>query len=160
MLMNYELIKATMNDKEILKNLMQFYFYDFSEFIDAHLEKDGLFGEYKYLDDYWKESSRFPYLVKLDGKHAGFVLVRLIHSTEKKYFSIAEFFIMKKYRLSGLGTLVAHEIFHLHNGLWEVFQIEKNEPAQLFWRKIIGEYTNGEFEERIEDGKIIQAFVS
>jgi predicted acetyltransferase len=158
--MNYELIKATINDKEILKNLMQFYFYDFSEYVEAHLEENGLFGAYKYLDEYWTEDSRFPYLVKLNGSYAGFALVRLVHSEEKTYYSIAEFFIMKKYRRTGLGKLVAHDIFNLYKGQWEVFQIEKNVPAQHFWRKVIDEYTNGAFTEKLEEGQVTQVFVS
>jgi predicted acetyltransferase len=98
--------------------------------------------------------------VELNGKCAGFVLVRRIQTDEENYFSIAEFFIMKNYRRLGLGKRVAKEIFDLHIGQWEVFQIEKNKPAQFFWKKTINEYTNGDFQERVEAGKTIQKFAS
>ncbi|MBS4218433.1 GNAT family N-acetyltransferase [Bacillus sp. FJAT-49711] len=159
--MEFEVIKASLDQKEIIMNLMQFYIYDFSEFIEAHVEENGRFSEYSYLNDYWTDDNRFPYLVKVDGHYAGFVLVRSIKEGAKEYFSIAEFFIMRKYRRAGLGKLVAKDIFHVYKGNWEVFQIEKNKPAQLFWRNVINEYTNGQFSERIEEGKkIIQEFVS
>jgi predicted acetyltransferase len=159
--MDFELIKASKEDKDILANLMQFYFYDFSEFVKCDVEDSGLFGTYPHLEDYWKEKNhRFPYLVKQDGKYVGFVLVRLIESAERNYFSIAEFFIMKKYRRTGLGKTIAMKLFNLHKGQWEVFQILTNEPAQVFWRQVIKEYTNGEFKERIESGRRIQDFVS
>ncbi|MCT8137172.1 GNAT family N-acetyltransferase [Anaerobacillus sp. CMMVII] len=158
--MNVKIKKAALHDKELIKNLMQFYFYDFSEFVEAHVEEDGRFGDYPYLDSYWEEKTRFPYLVEVDGKYAGFVLVRQIEENERTYFSIAEFFIMKKSRRTGVGRVVATEMFSLHPGNWEVFQIEKNVPAQYFWRKVISEYTNGNFTERTVDKKVIQEFKS
>jgi predicted acetyltransferase len=151
---------AELTDKEAIKNLMQFYFYDFSEFVEAYVGNDGLFGDYNYLDNYWKEKERFPYLIEKDGKLAGFVLVREVREEHKYYWSIAEFFIMKKFRLSGLGKYAAHQVFESHKGNWEVFQIEKNKPAQAFWRKVINDYTEGRFVERTEEGKIIQSFCS
>jgi predicted acetyltransferase len=158
--MNYEIIKVRMDNQETLMNLLQFYIYDFSEFIEAHVEENGRFSDYP-LNDYWTEDNHFPYLIKLNGIYVGFVLVKLIKTETKSYFSISEFFIMKKYRRIGIGKSVAKDIFRLHKGNWEVFQMEKNEPAQLFWRNVIMEYTGGEFTERIEEGKrITQEFFS
>ncbi|MBU5312201.1 GNAT family N-acetyltransferase [Tissierella carlieri] len=159
--MEFQIIKTSKEYKDILGNLMQFYFYDFSEFVKCDVEDNGLYRAYEYLDDYWNEENhRFPYLVKRDGKYIGFVLVRLIESEEGNYFSIAEFFIMKKYRRKGIGQAVANKIFDLHRGQWEVFQIETNNPAQAFWHKTIDEYTKGRFKERSENGKKIQEFVN
>jgi predicted acetyltransferase len=113
-----------------------------------------LFNVYSYLDNYWEEKERFPYLIGKDGKLAGFVLVREVYEENKLYWSIAEFFIMKKFRLSGLGKYAAHQIFEKHRGNWEVVQIEKNKPAQAFWRKVINDYTEGQFVERTKEGKL------
>ena len=158
--MNYKLIKATNQHEEAIKNLMQFYMYDFSEFVNLDVEANGLFTPDKNLDDYWKDDNRFPYIIQQDEKYLGFVLVRLIAETQRSYFSIAEFFVMKKYRREGIGKAAAHQIFNLYKGTWEVFQKETNKPAQLFWKRVIDEYTQGKFSERFEDGKIIQDFVS
>ncbi|MFF2014507.1 GNAT family N-acetyltransferase [Paenibacillus sp. NPDC058177] len=159
--MNYELLRATIEEKEIIKNLMQFYIYDFSEFVKCDVEEDGLFGAYPYLDEYWEEvNQRFPYVIKQDKKYAGFVLVRFIESEERNYFSIAEFFIMKKYRKEGIGKAVAKQLFDLHKGDGEVYQLESNRPAQAFWNKTINEYTKGKFKERFENGRRIQDFSS
>ncbi len=157
--MNYEIKKASLEEQETLNNLLQFYMYDFSEFMDLHVEDNGKFGDYP-LDSYWTENSRFPYLIKLDGKNAGFVLVKLIDKDDDSYYSIAEFFIMNKYRRAGLGILVAKDIFRKHQGQWEVYQVDNNLPAQYFWKKAIEEYTNGKFTERIEVGRKTQVFIS
>ncbi|WP_336780343.1 GNAT family N-acetyltransferase [Paenibacillus illinoisensis] len=158
--MNYELIQASKEHKGIIQNLMQFYIYDFSEFIHCDVEGDGLFKPYPYLEDYWIEvDHRFPYVIKQEHNYIGFVLVRCIGSEERKYFSIAEFFIMKKYRKEGIGTAVAKQLFDMHKGHWEVHQLENNVPAQRFWNKVIHEYTQGNFSDRVEDGKRIQEFI-
>lgn len=49
--MNYEIIKASLDNSETLTNLMQFYIYDFSEFIEAHVEENRKFRDYP-LQDY------------------------------------------------------------------------------------------------------------
>jgi len=157
--MNFTLIEASEEYKSVVKNLMQFYMYDFSEFLKTDVEDDGLYAAYPHLDEYWKEKDiRFPYIIKKDEKYVGFVFVRFIESPERNYFSIAEFFIMKKYRNEGIGKTVAEKIFNLHRGQWEVYQKESNKPAQLFWTKVIDEYTKGQFKERLEEGRRIQNF--
>jgi predicted acetyltransferase len=151
--------RAELKDKEVLNNLMQFYFYDFSEFIDAFVDDDGLFSKYHYLEYYFNEEGRFPYLIEKEGKLAGFVLVREVTEESKRYWSVAEFFIMKKFRRSGLGEWAAHQVFDRHIGDWEVRQIEKNIPAQIFWRKVIGRYKT-DFKERVEEDRVVQSFTN
>ena len=110
--------------------------------------------------DYWEgNNNSFPYVIKMDDKYVGFVLVKLIYkSIDRNYFSIAEFFILKKYRREGIGKAIAIKVFNLHKGHWEVYQKNTNRPAQIFWSKIISEYTKEQFKERFEDGKTIQNF--
>jgi predicted acetyltransferase len=159
--MDFSLLRASKEYKPIFENLMQFYIYDFSEYIELDVEENGLFKPYHYLEEYWaEENNRFPYIIKKNNKYVGFVLVKRIESESRTYFSVAEFFIMKKYRRNGVGKAIAFEIFKLHKGQWEVYQKETNKPAQIFWSKVIGEYTKGMFEERYEDGKRIQDFES
>jgi predicted acetyltransferase len=157
--MKIQILKASRENKQIISNLMQLYMYDFSKYTGSDVEASGLFAAYPQFEDYWKEENqRFPYIIRNDTIYIGFVFVRRIETPEKSYFSIAEFFIMRKYRRKGLGRKVAKEIFDLHRGQWEVYQMEANIPAQVFWKKIIAEYTNGLFVERIENKRTIQHF--
>jgi predicted acetyltransferase len=157
--MNHDLIRATARDRGIFINLMQLYMHDFSEFVDIDVQDNGLYRAYAYLEDYWKDDkTRFAYLIKISGILAGFVLVRFIEVEEGGRYSIAEFFIIRKYRRTGMGSLVAKQIFDLYKGNWEIFQKESNIPAQEFWTKVINEYTAGLFTDKFEDGKRIQRF--
>jgi predicted acetyltransferase len=157
--LNFQLVLAPKSDKVILEQLLQFYQYDFSEYTHSDLEIDGQFKPYPYLDAYWTEpDQRFPYLIKQGEKYAGFVLVRFISAEKREYFSIAEFFILKKFRRSGLGKAVAQEVFDLYHGKWEVYQMENNQAAQAFWHNVIAAYTAGKFQERFEKGRRVQNF--
>ena len=158
--MDFTIVQVNQKHREVLNNLMQFYIYDFSEFLSFDVEGDGKYSPYP-LDDYFKERNHpFAYVIKREEKYVGFVLVRLIEELGLRHYSIAEFFILKKYRRKGIGKLVAIDIFTRHKGPWEVHQIESNQGAQVFWKKVINEYTKGQFEERIESGKTIQTFIS
>lgn len=156
--MKLDLIRASPEHRGVLKNLMQFYIYDFSEYLGYDVEPDGLFKPYPSLDEYWNTDSKFPYLIKKNEKYVGFALIKFIETSQRSYYSMAEFFILKKCRHQGIGKSVACELFELHKGSWEVHQREKNIPAQVFWTKIIDEYTHGQFKDRLENGRRIQDF--
>jgi predicted acetyltransferase len=139
--------------KATLRNLLELYKYDFSEFDpEDDINPNGLY-EYKYLDHYWTEDGRYPFFIKVDEKLAGFALVRNFGTNDmnQAVYWMAEFFVMKKYRKLKVGQSVANELFNRFSGFWKVAQIEANTPAQAFWRKTIERYTNGNYIEICED---------
>jgi predicted acetyltransferase len=149
--MTVELQPIAYEDKSVLRNLNELYQYEFSALEDMDVNEHGLFG-YRYIDNYWTEPGRHAYFVRVDGKLAGFVLIR----AESVPFSIAEFSILRKYRRRGIGRLVAHRAFDMFPGQWCVQQEPSNLGAQAFWRKIIGEYTGGQYTEMTEpDGEYL-----
>jgi predicted acetyltransferase len=146
--MKIEVIQATLEDKPILQRMMEFYQYDFSEYDESDLDSQGTFG-YAWLDHYWREQGRYPFIVRVDGKLAGFVLVNQFTYLSNSEWSIAEFFIMRKYRREGIGKTAAFFIFDKFRGVWEIHQLENNQPSQHFWRKVISEYTHGQYSETL-----------
>ncbi len=156
--MKIEVVEAKREDEPVMRNLMQLYQYDFSEIygpesneydVNAH----GLYDEF-YLDLYWIEPGRYPFLVKVDGHWAGLALVRrhsVLGRDEAETFDMAEFFVMRKYRRRGIGQYVARWLFDRFAGRWEVAEVAPNTAAQAFWRRVIGEYTGGRYEEYILD---------
>ena len=136
--MNFNLIKASREYISVFENLLQFYIYDFSEFVELDVKEDGLFEPYSSLREYWEEENeRFPYFIKEGEKYLGFVLVRYITLSDRSYFSMAEFFIMRRYRKMGIGRSIAEQVFNLHKGQWEIYQKEINKPAQDFCHLLV-----------------------
>lgn len=99
----------------------------------------------KYVERYWKEENRHPYILKCNNGLAGFVLQRF---NEENMNEIAEFFVLNKYRRIGAGTFMGNKMFEMYKGKWEVCILLKNERAQKFWRNTIKNFTNNNFEER------------
>ena len=144
-----ELYEVSEKDKDIIFNLMQLYTYELSFFEDEttnfQLQENGLFKLSKYIDLYWTQEERHPYILKYDGQIAGFVLERF---NEDRMNEIAEFFVLNKYRKHGAGTFMANEMFNRYKGEWEIRTLLKNKRVQEFWRKVVKSASNGNYEER------------
>ena len=61
--------------KAVVTNLNQLYLYDFVEFADDDVNREGLYTS-SYLDAYWSEEDHHPFLISVDETLAGFALVR------------------------------------------------------------------------------------
>jgi predicted acetyltransferase len=139
--------------KPVFANLMQLYIHDFSEQWagrpDGELQEDGLFAPYLFLDAYWTEPGRTPFLVRADGALAGFALVNTVgHSGAPTDWNMAEFFVARKHRRAGVGLVAAHQVFTRFPGAWEVAVARTNTGALPFWRRAAGSLaTAGDIEE-------------
>jgi len=146
--MEVELQRVAYEEKGILRNLLEFYLYELSEYLDSlELNPYGQF-EYRMLDHYWTDSSRHPFFIRESGKLAGLVLVREWERAPDQPVTwlMAEFFILRKYQKLGIGRSAAFKTFDRFPGRWIVSQIEHNAAARAFWNKIVAEYTNGVFQ--------------
>lgn len=144
-----EIVEVDIEQKSILRQLIELYEYDFSEFNDSDVNEQGYYG-YTYFDHYWTDENRFPYFIKFNEQYAGFVLVNsfcYLYENEPAR-SIAEFFVMRKYRRRGIGKAVARKIFDKHRGNWEVLQHENNTASYQFWKEVISCYTEGVYKEQ------------
>lgn len=137
-----ELIKASLNEKPILANLLELYAYDFTEFCDFDIGDNGFYG-YEYLPLYWTEPTRFPYLIYVNQKIAGFVLVQKGSpiSEDSNVWDIAEFFVMKRYKEQGIGTATALKVWEQFKGCWQVRVLLSNPIACKFWLQAIKKFT-------------------
>jgi predicted acetyltransferase len=139
--LNVEITPASPEQEPVLANLFELYEHDFSEFIYLELGADGRFG-YEHLGLYWRESSRYPFLIKVNGNLAGFVFLRKGSqiSSDEDIWDMTEFFIVRGYRRRGVGMKVAHEVWRQFPGRWEVRVIDRNQKAMEFWSRAVGEF--------------------
>ena len=159
--MNVEVSEASQNEELILRNLFQFYLYEFSRFSGWTVPPHGRFFE-SDLDGCWTNPKRHPYLIKVseapsglsDGL-AGFAIVdEHSHSNlsgDDGVLEMRDFFVMPNFRRIGVGSQAAVQLFELFHGKWEVCQLEHNETAHPFWRKLITDYTKDNYREVIFD---------
>jgi predicted acetyltransferase len=84
----------------------------------------------------------------VDGKLAGFVMVINMPEVEgtETDFQMAEFFVMYKYRRSGVGKQAVFQVLNKHKGRWQLRRHPKNIASVHFWDNVISDYTKGQFE--------------
>lgn len=137
-----DLLEADFSHKPALRQMLELYQYEFSAMEQRDLDEHGFFG-YRWLDHYWTEDDRFPFVIRCDGKLAGFALVRIIASVPElkmdTAYSIAEFFVMEKYRRRGIGRSCALRLFERYAGRWVLTVYDQNESAKKFWQSVISE---------------------
>ncbi len=129
-------VPAGVEDAGVLANLLELYAHDFSEFRALEIGEDGRFG-YSSLPLYWSESGRHPFLIRIDGKLAGLVLI----AGKGSVWDMAEFFVMRGWRRLGVGTRVAHDVWRRFPGPWVVRVIETNIAGRAFWAGAISTFT-------------------
>ena len=139
------IVPVEKDEKEILRNLLEKYNYELSQYDDRDVNNLGLYG-YDYFDCYWTEEKRHPFFIKINGKLAGFVMVNDYPDIKiETDYSIGEFFVLYKYRKYGIGKYTAKYIFNKFKGRWQLKILPKNKISELFWKNIINEYTNGNY---------------
>ena len=125
-----EVVPATPEQQPILANLLELYAHDFSEFHNIEPGPDGRFG-YNDLPLYWSDPTRHALLLRIDGKLAGFILIKSIPdaSHDGPVWDMTEFFVLRRYRRMRVGMEAAHRVWTEFPGLWQVRVMQSNRGA-------------------------------
>lgn len=149
---NVELEPCTKAHHATLDALFQLYTHDFSEqwagTARGELQDDGRFEPYPHLDSYWTEPAREALLIRADGALAGFVMLNdHSHAGLPLDHAVAEFFVVRKYRRSGVGQAAARAAIQTRPGLWELAVARRNTGALTFWRGVAKDLSSSPFQE-------------
>lgn len=136
--LNIQVIHAEVEQKPIIAQLYELYTYEMTDLADFDIGNDG-FYRYKELPLYWTDANKHPYLVWVNKKLAGFILVQQGSpiDEDENIWDIAEFFIMRKFRKKGIGQLAMQYILEIYKGRWQVRVWDNNPVALAFWGSTI-----------------------
>jgi predicted acetyltransferase len=130
--MDVELETVDEADKAVLARLLELYRYDMSEFRPYPLTDHGIYG-YRFLDIYFLKSDREACFIRVGGELAGFTMTRALTDGTR---TVAEFFVVRRWRRRGIGRAVAHQVFARHPGPWEVAFDDANVAGNAFWPEV------------------------
>ena len=145
---------ATPDTAPVLANLLELYQHGLSEVFPVEVGPDGRFG-YRKLPLYWSEpEKRFAFLIRSGTELAGFALAtRGSPATDDpEHLDVAEFFVLRRHRRSGVGRQAAFLLWDRLPGQWVVRVSEANRAGLPFWRTTIEQYTRGAFSESTRPG--------
>jgi predicted acetyltransferase len=107
---------------------------ELSHYPNEHIDylDDKCIYHYPYLDLYWLEMGRFPYLLLNNNEIAGFALVRQVGT----HWEMAEFYVQSEFRRHGLATGCAMKILKKHPGKWMIEFNKHNLAGSALWHKL------------------------
>lgn len=141
---NISIVQADHFQKEIFKHLLELYAYDFTCIWDFDIGEDGTYG-YPHLDLFWYKQNYYPFLIYVENKLAGFVLIQKgleqfdIQPDDNRW-NVTEFFILRKFRGKGIGQEVIQAIWKTFKGEWQIRVLKENQLATTFWEKTIASF--------------------
>ena len=129
-----------------LRNLFEHYLHDMAEWFQFDYAANG---RYEFdTATYWNNGvdAWFAYVGDIP---IGFALIgsaqEFIGDPLAK--DMDEFFVVRRYRRSGVGRDFARRVWDVYRGRWLVRVFQGNVPAVPFWRGAIAQYTNHSFAE-------------
>ena len=135
--------KVLVNKKDILYRMLQYSLYEESLFDLNEMNENALF-EYKDFDLYFEDEDKVAYFIMENDtkKILGFIMI----SKNINIYNINEFMILPKYRKIGIGKKAAFMIFNMYKGCYQVSPSYGSSAAYDFWKNVIGEYTNNDYQ--------------
>jgi len=137
--------RVAQEEAPVLLNLAQLYAHDFSEHVRVELNASGRF-DVPLGDVWWTREDHAPFFIRCDGKLAGFALVRRGSRVtgDADAMDVAEFFVVRGARRSGVGMTAAHALFEAAgDARWEI-RVRRSNPAALrFWMRVVEAWTMG-----------------
>ena len=150
------------DDRDWIRTVYRDYLSELS------VSKSGLFpalGEWpsredEFLAAWFNDSSAYPFVILSGGTRAGFALVARPPEFPRRTadYRMAEFFVIADARRRGVGAGAAALLFSRFSGDWEVLEDEYNRAALGFWRRVIGQQTQGRYTESRVAGEVCHRF--
>ena len=129
-------------DKSSYRKMLNEYLIELSQFDDNVEFDENKVPVYKWFDCYWQESSRYPFILKIDGNAAGLCMVRELGT---KVYEIAEFYVKPEYRKDNNAIWFATAILDLFEGNF-VFSAKFTNPRAIkFWGKFLNTFKNATY---------------
>lgn len=133
------------------------------EMLSAYLRELSQYGEvdhvYRFFDSYWIDQDRWPYIISIRERTAGFVLVNTYSPSGKGTdFAVAEFYVLPEFRGAGVGTQAFSSLLCDRSGIWELSVMSKNEAGKTFWENALASAAVSKIERVDLDGELVHRF--
>jgi predicted acetyltransferase len=127
-----ELVEVDRSARAVLENLGQLYRYDLSEAYRHLPNPDGSFNN-RRLDLFRTDPTRRAWLIQVAGRLGGFAMTA---PTEDGGTTIADFFVVRALRRTGVGRETARRVLAMFPGRWSIAFQSYNPGAQRFWSQV------------------------
>ena len=136
--MKAEVALASSNHQPWIKAKMQSYLAELSKFVSIGKNFEGQY-DYPYLDHYWREPDRHPFIIYLNNEAVGFLLVRedLDPTDGTSLKEISELYILPAFRQRSVASSAIKKVLGHFPGNWRAAVLPNNEVGCSFWKQLI-----------------------
>ncbi|NIR43538.1 MAG: GNAT family N-acetyltransferase [Gemmatimonadetes bacterium] len=127
---------ASRSERSTIEGMLDPYLRELSTYREVRVGPVDA-AAYAYLEDYWTDPNRFPFLIWQGDLIVGFALLRRFASEDPPRMQMAEFYIAPCHRREGIGQAAAAAFFERFPGPWELETQIRNEAAIDFWTRCI-----------------------
>lgn len=160
--MEVKVVLVNDENSNIIKNIYPLYLHDLSEHYGNLPNEYGIYEdepmktliEQYDVQNIWfeKPDILFPYIIMVDEKPAGFMLIATAPYVPKTTdYYVNEFFLLRPYRGKNIGEIAARLVFNKFLGRWELHtnSMSTNLKGQKFWTKTVSNYTNNNYNKSV-----------
>lgn len=157
--MTVTVVPAAADRLSWMRTELQSYLAELSRFASIEKNADGQY-DYPYLEQYWREPDRHPFVIHLDNEAVGFLLVRedLDPADGTSLMEIAELYILPAFRQRSIASTAVKEVLGYFPGNWRAAVLPNNEIAYSFWKELVS-VLDPEFTETVPASSLNQQFV-
>jgi predicted acetyltransferase len=151
--------RASAEDRRWLEGVYRDYLDDLSPLNTGIFPALGEVGHSgpDQLTRWFADSSAVPLVIVQAATPVGFAMVARAGTPAQPRslrFRMAEFFITRPHRRLGIGERAVQLILDRFAGSWEIVEYLRNPGAVSFWRRVVGRYTRGQYQERVQNGEV------
>jgi predicted acetyltransferase len=128
------LVEVDRSSRAVLSNLGQLYRYDLADAYGHLPNDDGTFNN-RRLDVFLAgtDPTLRTWLVHADGRLAGFAVLLVAEGEPTR---VADFFVVRTLRRSGVGRTAAGMLLRMFPGPWRIAFQRYNPGAERFWTQV------------------------
>ena len=136
--MNTAIRPAEERDRLLIKNLFNLYQNEFAAYTDefGFPDGDGYFAPDTVNEVLPYGDGVYPYIILLDGKNAGFLLVTDSRYADGCDWRFEEIYLVHAARGKGAAKAAALLAMRGRPGRWRLSVYEENARARAFWRAV------------------------
>jgi predicted acetyltransferase len=154
-------------DREWIESVYRDYLDDLSPLNTGVFSMTSLgeigYSESDQLARWFGDSTVNPLVILRGSEPVGFAMVARgggAAGSPPVDYRMAEFFVARTWRRRGVGRLAVELILNRFAGRWQITEYLRNPTAVAFWRRVVANYTQGRYQERVTNGEVRQSFES
>jgi predicted acetyltransferase len=159
--------RSNADDRKWIESVYRDYLDDLSPLNTGVFSVTSLgeigYSESDQLDRWFGDSTVNPLVIVRGVEPVGFAMVAHGSAGAGRAtvdYRMAEFFVTRAARRRGVGRSAVELILNRFAGRWEITEYLRNPVAVSFWRRVVANYTQGRYQERVTNGEVRQVFES